>query len=55
MEVAKQLLGTARDWLAERGKTSMRGPVSPSMKGEFGVVVEGNESRPTVMMNHSFK
>ena len=55
VEVAKQLLGTARDWLAERGKTSMRGPVSPSMKGEFGVVVEGNESRPAVMMNHSFK
>ena len=25
------------------------------MKGEFGVVVEGNENRPCVMMNHSFK
>ena len=54
-EVAKQLIETARGWLAERGKTSMRGPVSPSMKGEFGVVVEGNENRPCVMMNHSFK
>ncbi len=55
VEVAKRLIETAQDWLAERGKASMRGPVSPSMKGEFGVVVEGNERRPTVMMNHSFK
>ena len=55
VEVAKRLIETAREWLAERGKTSMRGPVSPSMKGEFGVVVEGNQNRPCVMMNHSFK
>jgi GNAT superfamily N-acetyltransferase len=54
-EVANRLIETAGDWLAERGKTSMRGPVSPSMKGEFGVVVEGNENRPCVMMNHSFR
>lgn len=54
-EVARRLIEAARDWLAERGKTSMRGPVSPSMKGEFGVVVQGNENRPSVMMNHSFK
>lgn len=53
--VAQRLLETARLWLVERGKTSMRGPVSPSMKGEFGVVVEGNENRPSVMMTHSFK
>jgi GNAT superfamily N-acetyltransferase len=55
VKVARELVDTARDWLAERGKTSMRGPVSPSMKGEFGVVVEGNEKRPSVMMTHSFK
>jgi GNAT superfamily N-acetyltransferase len=55
VEVARRLIDVARLWLAERGKTSMRGPVSPSMKAEFGVVVEGNENRPTVMMNHSFK
>ena len=54
-EVAGRLIEAASHWLAERGKTSMRGPVSPSMKGEFGVVVEGNENRPCVMMNHSFK
>ena len=54
-DVAKRLIEKARAWLAERGKTTMRGPVSPSMKGEFGVVVEGNENRPCVMMNHSFK
>ncbi len=54
-QVAALLIDTARQWLKERAKTIMRGPVSPSMKGEFGVVVEGNQNRPSVMMNHSFK
>ena len=53
-EVAQCLIDAAVDWLAKRGKTIARGPVSPSMKGEFGVVVEGNHNRPSVMMNHSF-
>lgn len=54
-EVALRLIETASTWLEGQGMTSIRGPVSPSMKGEFGVVVQGNDRSPTVMTNHSFE
>ena len=47
------LLNTAEAWLRERECTSMRGPVSPSMKGEFGVLTVGHEFPPYIMMGHS--
>ncbi len=53
--VAELMVSMAANWLRERGCTSMRGPVNPSMKGEFGVVVDGNEYPPFVMMGHSPK
>ena len=53
VEVASSLLATAQAWLAERGCRALRGPVNPSMKGEFGVLVEGNAFPPFVMMAHS--
>ena len=53
--VAQLLLSTAENWLRENGCTSIRGPVNPSMKGEFGVLVQGNEYPPYVMMGHSPK
>jgi len=31
----------------------MRGPMSPSMKGEMGVLIDGFEHPPTIMMGHS--
>jgi hypothetical protein len=52
-DVATALLRAAADWLFERNCESIRGPVSPSMKGEFGVVVEGNDAPPSVMMPHT--
>jgi hypothetical protein len=52
-EPAAALLRAAANWLNERGCDSMRGPVNPSLKGEFGVVVTGNEVPPTVMMTHT--
>ena len=54
-EVAQALIGASSAWLAEQGCTSIRGPVSPSMKGEFGVVVQGNDDPPFVMMGYSPK
>ncbi len=47
------LMQTATAWLKERGCDSLRGPVNPSMKSEFGVVVEGNHVPPTVMLSHT--
>lgn len=53
--VVQTLLAAAESWLREQGCTSVRGPVNPSMKGEFGVLIEGNEYPPYVMMGHSPK
>jgi hypothetical protein len=54
-EVAAALIQTAAAWLVERGCDLIRGPVSPSMKGEFGVVIEGNEIPPAILLPHTPK
>jgi GNAT superfamily N-acetyltransferase len=54
-DVVNQLLETAADWLREKGCDLMRGPVNPSMKSDFGVVVAGNELSPMIMMGHTPK
>jgi hypothetical protein len=51
--VAGRLLDAAQAWLAEQGCDAMRGPLNPSMKGDFGVLVEGNHCPPNVMMAHT--
>lgn len=51
--VANLLVNQAADWLSEQGCDAMRGPMSPSMKGEMGVLIEGFEHPPTIMMAHS--
>ena len=53
--VVQTLISTASRWLHDQGCTSIRGPVNPSMKGEFGVLIEGNKYPPYVMMGHSPK
>ena len=53
VELAKKLLEVAADWLREKGCSAIRGPMSPSMKGEMGVLIEGFEHPPTIMMAHS--
>ena len=48
-EVARALLSAAEAWLAERGLQRMRGPVSPSMNHECGLLVDGFEHPPVIM------
>lgn len=48
-DAAAGLLGAASDWLAARGLTAIRGPVSPSTNYECGVLVDGFEHHPQVM------
>ena len=50
---AEALIKTATDFLRQKGCQSIRGPMNPSMKGEFGVLVEGHEHPPRVMMAHT--
>jgi GNAT superfamily N-acetyltransferase len=52
-KIHDSLMTAASKWLEERGCDGMRGPVNPSMKGEFGVVVEGNHIPPSVMLAHT--
>ena len=51
--IARKLVDLAAQWLSSRGCDRMRGPVNPSMKSDFGVLVEGNEYPPYVMMAHT--
>lgn len=50
---AKALLETARDWVAERGAEVIRGPVNPSTNYECGLLIEGFDLDPTVMMPYN--
>ena len=47
--VADALFAAAEGWLAERGLTVMRGPMTPSTNYECGLLVDGFEHRPTFM------
>ena len=52
-EVADALLGTAREWLKSRGSLSMRGPVSPSVNDEYGLLIDGFDKPPAVLMPYN--
>ncbi len=51
--VAASLLTRAREWTAARGATCLRGPVNPSTNYECGLLVEGFDSPPMVMMPYN--
>lgn len=53
IEVARALVAAAKTELERRGLTSMRGPVAPTMNDECGLLVEGFESSPMVMMAYN--
>jgi len=52
-DTASALLGAARDWLRERGAKVIRGPMNPSTNYECGMLVEGFDSSPLVMMPYN--
>lgn len=52
VEVATALVSAATTWLAERGMTTIRGPLSLSINEEVGLLVDGFETPPCVMMPH---
>jgi GNAT superfamily N-acetyltransferase len=52
-QVANALFDAAREWLAQRGITQIRGPSNPSMNYECGLLVEGFDSPPTFMMTYN--
>lgn len=53
VEVARALLEAARAWLRTRGMQRIRGPLSFSMNEEVGLLVEGFDYPPMVLMGHA--
>ena len=50
--VTAALLDAATAWLREQGMTRMLGPVSLAMWDEPGLLIEGHDHAPSVMMGH---
>jgi hypothetical protein len=47
------LLRTAEDWLRERGLRRVRGPFSLSINDESGLLIDGYDRPPALMMGHA--
>ncbi|MBI4057099.1 MAG: GNAT family N-acetyltransferase [Elusimicrobia bacterium] len=52
-ESAEGLLSQAQDWLQRKGKKLMRGPLNPSINDECGLLVEGFDSSPYILMTYN--
>ncbi len=52
-EVADLLFEKAAEWVKEKGRCALRGPVSPSTNHESGFLVEGFDDTPRLMMPYS--
>ena len=52
-EVANALLAAAEEWALERGVDAVRGPANPSTNYECGLLVEGFDSPPVLMMTYN--
>jgi GNAT superfamily N-acetyltransferase len=51
--VAEALLAAARRWVFDRGAKFLRGPVNPSTNYECGLLIDGFDSDPMVMMTYN--
>ncbi len=51
--VFQTLLAAAEDWLRAQGMARMLGPISMSIWEEPGLLVEGYDHAPTIMMGHA--
>ncbi|MGQ0588864.1 MAG: N-acetyltransferase [Sphingosinicella sp.] len=52
-ETARALLGAAEDWLKAKGMTNAMGPFSLGIWDEPGLLIEGHDHPPMVMMGHN--
>jgi len=51
--VADALFNAAKKFLKEHGVTAMRGPVNPSVNDEIGLLIEGFDLSPAIMMTYN--
>ena len=52
-EVFRALFDSAQKWLAERGMRRILGPFNLSINDELGLLVEGLDTPPMIMMGHA--
>lgn len=52
--VAQALLDAASDWLKGQGLRAVRGPANPSLNDISGLLVEGFDRYPSIMMPYNF-
>lgn len=51
--VANALFNAAGSWLKQHGVTAMRGPASPSVNDEYGLLVDGFDKPPMILMTYN--
>lgn len=54
-KVANALFDTAKAWLKEHGCDNMRGPANPSSNDEWGMLLEGFDDEPRILMTYNPK
>jgi len=54
-EVSNQLLDTACKWCRDKGFDTIMGPVNPSINDECGLLVDGFDSSPVMLMTYNPK
>lgn len=52
-EVARALFDAAKEWMTAKGVTAMRGPASPSVNDEYGLLVDGFHLPPAILMPYN--
>jgi hypothetical protein len=52
-QVANALFQTAKQWLKERGVTAVRGPANPSVNDEYGLLIDGFNRPPVILMPYN--
>jgi hypothetical protein len=52
-DAAQALLSTVEVWAKQRGRVRVRGPLNPSMNESAGLLVEGFETDPMLLMPHN--
>ena len=51
--VSRLLFRAVRDWASQRGMTRLLGPMNPSINEECGLLVEGFDTPPVLMMTYN--
>jgi hypothetical protein len=52
-DVSRALLTAVETWAQERGRTRVRGPISPSMNEMCGLLIDGFDTDPMLLMPHN--